>query len=348
MQQKVYMRQLDKIRKEERNENLSEEQMSTVNTNSRKEIHNKEECESYQWKTSKTAQTEGLFRKIHPRQFMPWLSWVLLFGARGIVLQASTTAQTEGLFRRKQWRHEKEDRTHAALFAVFLIPTEKKWKMIRRRNQINDIDWYQSFSDPSRCLLSFISPPSGPEGETGEGEIFPFLLHCYDLKYNHILPWYRIRHLWWSLLFLFVLLLLLCLDVYGRVNRPSWLAPFISPRNYSNVVTKLTSAFWHGFYPGLSRLSRVCVHSTLCHSNRVCFTSLRILRSLVRFHSFQHCLLVRDLAGKGRLKSRDGLFLFPVSVVIFSFLPPFSLINHCSKRKERSIWCCLRSCTFCR
>jgi lysophospholipid acyltransferase len=36
--------------------------------------------------------------------------------------------------------------------------------------------------------------------------------------------------------------------VYLRVERPKFLS-FVSSKMYANIITKLTSAFWHGFYP---------------------------------------------------------------------------------------------------
>jgi hypothetical protein len=38
--------------------------------------------------------------------------------------------------------------------------------------------------------------------------------------------------------------------IYMRVQMPDALHGKISPRTFANLVTKFTSAFWHGFYPG--------------------------------------------------------------------------------------------------
>lgn len=41
------------------------------------------------------------------------------------------------------------------------------------------------------------------------------------------------------------------LDIYLRVESytPSFIAKLVRPKTFANIVTKMTSAFWHGFYP---------------------------------------------------------------------------------------------------
>ncbi len=39
-------------------------------------------------------------------------------------------------------------------------------------------------------------------------------------------------------------------NVYFRARRPAFLSKVVSERTFANIMTKFTSAFWHGFYPG--------------------------------------------------------------------------------------------------